>query len=273
MPLDLHDALHPIEGPAPEQPPLVLGAASSNDDATEGSPPFVMRRLSLAEWGSYIAAYVFTWRLPSRLVLHHTWRPTQDTWNGYTSMRGMQRYYAGLGWTSAPHIYCAPDGIWLATPLSLIGIHAGRGNGSVAQGWYSIGIEMVGDFDRAVPSGAVWERTRAVLGGLQARVGRPLASVLSFHRDWTNAKSCPGHMVTRPWVLEQFVDACVRKVRVTSGELNIRQGPGANYPIVARLRYGDVVEVDSEKSEGHGVWWHMRNEQGFIHSAYTEEVI
>jgi hypothetical protein len=109
-----------------------------------------MRRLSLDGWASYIAAYQFPWRLPSRIVLHHTWKPTEASWAGYATMRAMQRYYAGLGWTSAPHIYAAPDGIWLATPLGRIGIHAGTGNGSVAQGWYSIGLEMVGDFDQAV---------------------------------------------------------------------------------------------------------------------------
>jgi hypothetical protein len=204
-PLDLLDALHPAEGATPEQPPEPLGA-SPDADGTEGTPPFVMRRLSLDDWAAYVAGYVFAWRLPSRLVLHHTWKPTAATWAGYATMRGMQRYYAGLGWTSAPHIYCAPDGIWLATPLSRIGIHAGAGNGSLAQGWYSIGIEMVGDFDEQRPDGATWQHTRAVLSGLQARIGRPLASILSFHNQYSS-KSCPGRAVTREWVLSQVTPA------------------------------------------------------------------
>lgn len=200
-PLDLSDALHPLEGPTPEQPPEPFGDALVGE-TLEGSPPFLMRRLSLDEWTAYIAAYQFPWRLPSRIVLHHTWRPTEASWAGYATMRAMQRYYAGLGWTSAPHIYAAPDGIWLATPLGRVGIHAGAGNGSVAQGWYSIGLEMVGNYDDHLPTGDVWAHTRAVLAGLQARIGRPLASILALHRDYST-KSCPGHAVTRPWVLAQ----------------------------------------------------------------------
>jgi hypothetical protein len=206
MPHDLSDALHPIDGPTPPQPDeLVLGAGLSPGESTEGNPPFLMRRLSLDQWHAYIAEYVFAWRLPSRIVIHHTLRPTEAQWRGAVSMRGMQRYYAGLGWTSAPHIYTAPDGIWLATPLSRIGIHAGTGNGSLAQGWYSIGIEMVGDFDERRPDGPTWQHTRAVVTGLRGRIGRPLGSILSLHRDYST-KSCPGDAVTRDWLLAQFAE-------------------------------------------------------------------
>lgn len=204
-PLDLDDALHPLEGPDPAQPPLPLGAAADGPDATSGTPPMIIRRLSIAAWHAYIADYPFPWKLPSRIVLHHTWKPTPETWRGVESMRAMQRYYADKGWSSCPHVYCAPDGIWLAAPLSRIGIHAGRGNGSVAEGWYSIGVEMVGDFDQARPAGAVWDGTRAVLAGLRGRINRPLASILSFHRDYST-KSCPGHAVTRDWVLSQVAE-------------------------------------------------------------------
>jgi hypothetical protein len=61
---------------------------------------------------------------------------------------------------------------------------------------------MVGNFDHACPTGEVWTNTRAVLSGLRARIGRPLASILSFHRDYS-PKSCPGNAITRDWVLSQ----------------------------------------------------------------------
>lgn len=210
-PLDLSDALHPLEGVDPAQPPALLGATADSPDATSGTPPMIIRRLSLAAWHAYVSAYAFPWRTPSRVVLHHTWSPTAAQWRGEGSMRAMQRYYAGLGWSSCPHLYVAPDGIWLAAPMSRIGIHAGRGNGSVAEGWYSIGIEMVGDFDHARPSGAVWDGTKAVLAGLRSRIGRPLASILSFHRDYSS-KSCPGHAVTRDWVLSQLPEPALQTI-------------------------------------------------------------
>jgi hypothetical protein len=189
------------EGVDPAQPAPVLGAAPSGaaDFPCEGSPPFINRRLTIAEFRAYLASYAFGSIAPTRLVLHHTWSPTEAQWRGLASMRAMQAYYAGLGWTAAPHLYAGPDGIWLATPMSRVGIHAGTGNGSVAQGWYSIGLEMVGDFDVARPAGAVWANALAVMAGLLQRLSIPPRQLISFHRDYS-PKSCPGRAVAKEWV-------------------------------------------------------------------------
>ncbi|GIV89857.1 MAG: N-acetylmuramoyl-L-alanine amidase [Chloroflexus sp.] len=173
------------------------------DFPTEGSPPFINRMLTIAEWRDYVAKYDFGRLAPSRLVLHHTYRPDETTWRGLTTMRGIQKFYAGKGWTAGPHIFAAPDGIWLATPMSQIGIHAGTGNGSLTQGWYSIGLEMVGYFDKVLPSGKVWEHSVAVMGELSRRLKIPPRQLISFHRDYTNQKSCPGWAVTKEWVWSQ----------------------------------------------------------------------
>lgn len=170
------------------------------DFPTEGAPPFINRRLTVDEWRQYVAGYSFGRLPPSRLVLHHTWSPTADQWRGLTSMRAIQRYYAGKGWTAGPHIFAAPDGIWLATPMREVGIHAGVGNGSLAQGWYSIGLEMVGDFDRARPQGPVWQHALAVMGELSRRLSIAPRRLIAFHRDFTSTKSCPGWAVSKDWV-------------------------------------------------------------------------
>lgn len=171
------------------------------DYVATGNPPFINVKLSLPEWNTYVANYDFGPVPPSRVVLHHTWRPTVAQWKGLTSMKGMQAYYAGLGWTAAPHIYAGPDGIWLATPMREVGIHAGTGNSGVWDGkWsYSIGLEMVGDYDTQRPSGAVWEHAKAVMGGLARRLGIAPRKLIFFHRDFS-AKSCPGWAVTKEWV-------------------------------------------------------------------------
>lgn len=173
------------------------------DFPTEGSPPFINRMLTIAEWREYVASYDFGELTPTRLVLHHTYRPDETSWRGLTTMRGIQKFYAGKGWTAGPHIFAAPDGIWLATPMSQIGIHAGAGNGSLAKGWYSIGLEMVGYFDKVLPSGKVWEHSLAVMGELSRRLNIPPRQLISFHRDYTNQKSCPGWAVTKEWVWSQ----------------------------------------------------------------------
>lgn len=173
------------------------------DFPTSGMPPMIGKMLSIHEWLSYVAAYAFTNLKATKVVLHHTWRPTVAQWSGLKTMQGMQNYYAGKGWTSAPHIYVGPDGIWLFTPMREIGIHANAGNGSLAAGWYSIGVEMVGDYDHVRPSGAIWEATKAVLGGLSRKLGIAPRQLLSFHRDYTNTKSCPGWAITKEWVFAE----------------------------------------------------------------------
>lgn len=181
------------------------------DFPTSGSPPMIGKVLSIAEWQNYVANYDFGRLAPSRLVLHHTYRPDETQWRGLTSMRGMQNFYAGKGWTAGPHIYVAPDGIWLFTPMSQIGIHAGTGNGSLKAGWYSIGLEMVGYFDTKRPSGAVWDYAKAVMVGLSRRLNIPPRQLISFHRDYTNQKSCPGWAVTKDWVWGE-VEAALNNV-------------------------------------------------------------
>ncbi len=166
-----------------------------------GMPPFINVGLSIAEWKSYVASYDFGPIPPTKLVLHHTWKPTVADWRGLASMKGMQNYYRGLGWTAAPHIYVGPDKIWLATPMSEVGIHAGSGNSGTTNGvwWYSIGLELVGNYDSQRPSGILWEQAKAVMGELSKRVGVPPQQFISFHRDYSS-KSCPGWAITKEWV-------------------------------------------------------------------------
>ncbi len=172
----------------------------TKDYKASGRPPMIGACLTIEDWKSYIHDYSWGNLRPTRLVLHHTYRPTIGQWRGLRSMRGMQRFYATKGWSAAPHVYAAPDGIWLFTPLRDIGVHAGSGNGSRDAGWYSIGLEMVGDFDDQQPSGAVWDNALAVMGGLSIALNIPPSQLISFHRDYTNQKSCPGQAITKEWV-------------------------------------------------------------------------
>lgn len=175
----------------------------AHDSPATGMPSMIGKMLSIHEWLSYVAEYQFGSLMPTKVVLHHTWRPTVAQWRGLASMRGMQTYYGQKGWTSAPHIYVGPDGIWLFTPLREIGIHANMGNGSRAAGWYSIGVEMVGDYDHVRPSGAIWEATKAVIGGLSRKLAIAPQQLIAFHREYTTTKSCPGWAVTKEWVISE----------------------------------------------------------------------
>jgi hypothetical protein len=38
----------------------------------------------------------------TKVVIHHTVKPTIAEWRGEVTMNGMKRYYEGLGWDSGP---------------------------------------------------------------------------------------------------------------------------------------------------------------------------
>jgi hypothetical protein len=265
-----------------------LGAAAGGDSVT-GSPPMIGRCLSIPEWLAYVAAYPWGPIRPTRLVLHHTYRPDETTWRGLASMRGMQDFYASKGWRAAPHIYTAPDGTWLFFPMDKPGIHAGTGNCNIeyqrpvwGQGkleWYSIGVEMVGFFDQKRPGGAVWNNTLAVLGGLCAALDIPVERI-DFHRDYTNEKTCPGAAVTKPWVrdevsrwLAQHAPRPVETPYRTRYFTSILETPGGDGVQVAW--HGRAVippgQVISLRDTEHPGWLHW-NAAGFIEAAIMEPV-
>jgi hypothetical protein len=153
------------------------------------------------EFRRHLAAYspsVCGW--VQNVILHHTVKPLAPQWRGRRSMAALVRYYTSLGWDSGPHLFLvhgAPDyrdnGIWQLTALNERGIHAGTCNA------HSIGVEVVGDFDRygypplverlvvdTVASFLVWR-------GLQP-------SAIAGHRDCGSPKTCPGRAVSLPVV-------------------------------------------------------------------------
>jgi len=225
----------------------------SQEYPTTGMPPMIGKMLSIPEWLDYIANYQFSALKPTKVVLHHTWVPTIEQWHGLTSMKNMQTYYGNKGWTSAPHAYIGPDGIWLFTPLRDIGIHANAGNGSRAAGWYSIGIEMVGNYDNARPSGAIWDAAKAMMGGISRKLGIAPRNLISFHREYNTAKSCPGWAVTKDWV---FAEVEGWLANHTGGGASVPTGViGSPTPDVEHL--GELILDQSfgRRAEGYNEAW------------------
>lgn len=163
--------------------------------------------LDKIEFTKYVKDYSFGTIPPNRIVLHHTWKPTKVMWNGKHSIAGLKTYYEGKGWQTGPHLFIADDGIWLFTPFYDVGVHAGTGNATYkskfsdrrfngyigvkgAGNWkwqlesYSIGIEMVGNYDSKRPSGKTWDNTLHVIKTLMEELKMP-HDALKFHRDYT----------------------------------------------------------------------------------------
>lgn len=246
----------------------------------------IAKRLTIPEWLEYVARYDFGPVAPDRLVMHHTWKPVADQWYGSRSIAGLKTFYEKKGWSAGPHIFVAPDGIWLFTPMSEIGVHAGAGNSGHVNGrlWYSIGMETVGDFDRERPSGVVWEEAKAVMGGLCRRLGIPTSKIY-FHRDFST-KTCPGSAVTKDWVhAEVDVWLAPRPVPVQKAfhvmitarpRLRVRQGPSTEYPQATDQRqvpifvdFGTLHECDVTKNEGQGDWYRLVTGAGFVSGEFA----
>jgi hypothetical protein len=149
-----------------------------------------------------------SWPAPTatRIFLHHTWRPTVESWQGAATMRAMKAYYEKQlwrdeegtvheGWTAGPHVFVAPDGIWLFSDLRYDGVGVYGNNHRTRH------IEMVGDYDQVRPSGRILDATILVLGSLVCALGLDPGRV-AFHRDYST-KSCPGWSVSKQWILPQ----------------------------------------------------------------------
>lgn len=154
------------------------------------------RKLGLPEFEDYIRDYYFGSRPANKLVIHHTWRPTKEQWQGQKSINGLKAYYERKGWPAGPHLFIADDGIWLFSPMRKNGIHASKLNHR------SVGIEVVGDYD-----GVKWEGQTYynALGAIKALTDRLNLSEndIYFHRD-VSPKSCPGHAISKEWLFEEL---------------------------------------------------------------------
>lgn len=153
--------------------------------------------LSQEDFALYIKDKNFGTLPANKLVIHHTWKPTLSDWKGQSTFLGIKKYYEGKLWSKGPHIFIAPDGIWLMTDMRKNGYHAGiRGN------YRSIGIEVVGDYDHVKWDGVVKDNALFVISALQAKLEIP-DSEIKFHRDYS-AKSCPGYAITKEWLMQEL---------------------------------------------------------------------
>jgi hypothetical protein len=270
---------------APQKPrPAVLGAGFAYDG----------RALTIDEFAAHVAQYRFGSIAPDFAVLHHTanpdasWAPLNNNpktkWDRSeqsatlaqikakrkAQLDAIQRYYQSLGWNAGPHLFIDDKWIWLFTPMHDVGIHAKSGNSyrdSSRKLHYSIGIEVVGYYERQVWPDAVARNVGMALAILRRRLGTfgldyrpgppntPEAHVgsLCSHRDF-NKPGCPGKAITedfytgvaqRAWrglTAHTAAPAAGTHYRVKDSVTDvarIRSGPRQNASVLDRLLAGD----------------------------------
>ena len=152
--------------------------------------------LNANEFKDYIKTKYFGLLTPNKIVLHHTYIPNLKQWKGLKSILAIKKVYESKRWSTGPHLFIAPDGIWLFTDMSKNGTHAGKGN------WLSIGIEVVGDYRFVKPTGIAWELTKFAITALNERLNLKIENI-KFHRDYSNTE-CPGAAVEKEWVINEL---------------------------------------------------------------------
>lgn len=161
------------------------------------------------EFAPYVSTLRWKAWTPKFTVLHNTAEPNLAQWVhfGLGKVAGLQRvknlnhYYAGMGWHSGPHIFVAPDLIWVACDLTADGVHASCYNR------VSIGIEMVGDYStESFNSGdgaKVRDNAVATLAILHRALKIDPASI-RFHKECiADHHNCPGSNVVKGFVIER----------------------------------------------------------------------
>ncbi len=178
------------------------------------------KKLTREEFTEYVKNKDFGTVPPRELVVHHTWKPTKAQWKGEASILGLKRYYERKGWAAGPHLFVSEDGIWLFTDMYEVGVHAGSANSTWQKGGrrgtgyppsgarivkYSVGIEVVGNYDSDVWSGETKENALHVIRTLRDKLGTKEEEI-TFHRDYAPYKSCPGRAITKSWLKNELKD-------------------------------------------------------------------
>ena len=61
-------------------------------------------------------------------------------------------------------------------------------------------------------------------------------------------------------------------VRITADVLNVRKGPGTNYPIVTTVKKNEVYTIVGEKVVGNDIWGALKSGAGHICITYTAKL-
>lgn len=195
----------------------------------------INKQFSLSSFTSYLAGLPHpTW--PRASTYHNTYSPTEAQWRGKASMDSMQQTYVGKGWTAGPHcflaLHCpnpADEGIWVMTPPTSIGVHAGDCNHD------HFGIEVVGDFQSRQPSAAQQQLLIDTVAALHRWAA--IGPNLDAHRDCMADRTCPGQAFydLKPQLQQRLASA------LTTDPLKARTLPGipGASPIYCSVRLAD----------------------------------
>lgn len=204
---------------------------------------------------------------------HNTYQPDDRDWAGLASMNAMKRYYRDTkGWTSGPNLYLcakAPNpahtGIWQMTTIARPGTHAGACNSD------HLGVEWVGDFDRAPPSADQYTLGITINLLIMQQWGLP-PEAINVHNECMSGRTCPGKYLTGTQLradLSKPPPPLTKRYRVKRTMISQRQVGGA--PYAGELQPGEEVVADKWYGDNGGTI-HLQDGRGFVLLSELEAV-
>lgn len=157
----------------------------------------INRKLSPVAFEEYMKN-LRTFRRVDKVIFHHTSSPV-ESWQGSASMLHYWNLYRSRGWRSGPHIFIAPDGIWIFTPITK------KGTGATKEAnRHAIHVEIVGRYFDGPPTHPEICLFTAIVAAQLIRKFS-LIPERDFHNHYFYDKlsNCSKH-VTGEWVIDQM---------------------------------------------------------------------
>jgi hypothetical protein len=185
------------------------------------------------------------------VTVHNTGAPDLKTYLGYAKhkppisdvqwMGNLEGYYKGLGWNGGPHLFITPNypGILVFNDLTKYGTHSPSWNR------VSIGVEIVGDFDKDAFSGGTKANVIAALAALHSWLGLD-PSTLRFHKEdtATTHKDCPGKNVVKSALISAVRAAMGGGAPVGMADISIADGANDDHPEQVATPAVDPTKID-----------------------------
>lgn len=165
-----------------------------------------MNIITREEWGAEKPRRKPESHRPLRIVIHHSYRPTASDYMAESStgrkktILGIQRYHVHEnGWNDIGyHFLVGPDGsVYAGRSPDTIGSHCGGklpdGVRRIFGNAGSIGICLIGDYDRESPSAVMLSALNELIGDLMDRYGIDTTQIRGHFEAWNRpTKTCPG---------------------------------------------------------------------------------
>ena len=229
---------------------------------------------------------------PSRITIHHTETPTNDSMGVAARLRQIQNYHIDVrGWCDIGyHFLVGNDGnIYQGRRETIVGAHVSGANTN------NVGISFMGSYQNAPPSAAMMAAAANLLSELSRAYGITLDRTrVKTHRE-QGSTDCPGNALqarindllqnanndTPPPApadpVEQPADDSCAQVQVQgASSLNVRPTASTSRTPRGTVAEGDIVDViaavDGQDVNGTATWYEVQvspSLRGFISGNYT----